>query len=211
MSPANPFASFAYGEVFDTILPDFVLSFAFFTALVYAVLGRRFGQQRPAVAMSAALGMALSVGLVSWEYYHGYSIRSLGPIAAGFAIIVLAGVIYQSIKGVGGSWAGAGIALGASLLIGWTLGLDWPVDREIGSSDVGNVSQVVPTIQPMLQISPREVTNHMVEFAQAAASERGHQALAAAAKAMAMTALDLALDSAARAAVAAEFRGEPAG
>jgi len=86
-----------------------------------------------------------------------------------------------------------------------------PVDREIGSSDVGNVSQVVPTIQPMLQISPREVTNHMVEFAQAAASERGHQALAAAAKAMAMTALDLALDSAARAAVAAEFRGEPAG
>jgi metal-dependent amidase/aminoacylase/carboxypeptidase family protein len=85
-----------------------------------------------------------------------------------------------------------------------------PVDREIGSSDVGNVSQVVPTIQPMLQISPREITNHMVEFAEAAVSERGHRAMGVAAKAMAMTALDLALDPAARESVAAEFRGGPA-
>ena len=52
------------GDLFDTVLPDFVLSFAFFTSVIYAVLGRRFGQQRPAVAMSAALGMALSIGLV---------------------------------------------------------------------------------------------------------------------------------------------------
>ncbi len=85
-----------------------------------------------------------------------------------------------------------------------------PVDREIGSSDVGNVSQIVPTIQPMLQISPGEVTNHMVEFAQAAISERGHQAMGVAAKAMAMTAVDLALDPAALERVTAEFRGDSA-
>jgi amidohydrolase len=86
-----------------------------------------------------------------------------------------------------------------------------PVDRDIGSSDVGNVSQVLPTIQPMLQISPREVTNHMVEFAEAAVSERGHHAMGIAAKAMAMTAVDLALDPAALERVTAEFRGlEPA-
>jgi amidohydrolase len=84
-----------------------------------------------------------------------------------------------------------------------------PVDQEVGSSDVGNVSQVVPTIQPMIQISPRHVTNHMVEFAEAAVSERGHRAMGVAAKAMAMTALDLALDPAALPAVRAEFRGEP--
>ncbi len=82
-----------------------------------------------------------------------------------------------------------------------------PVDREIGSSDVGNVSQVVPTIQPMLQICPREITNHMVAFAEAAVSERGHRAMGLAAKAMAMTAIDLALDAAALEGVAAEFRG----
>ncbi|MDM8004580.1 MAG: hypothetical protein QUV05_00280 [Phycisphaerae bacterium] len=130
----NPFRYFAFGDLFNTVLPDFVLAFAFFTAIVYAVLGRRFGQQRPAVAMSAALGMALSIGLVSWEYTNNLSIRNLGPIAAGFAVLILGGVIYQSIKGAGGSWAGAGIALGASLLVGWTLGFDWPEAREIVQS-----------------------------------------------------------------------------
>lgn len=125
MPLSNPFSTFAFGEIFDTVLPDFVLAFAFFTAVSYAVLSRRFGEQRPAVAMSAALGMALSVGLVWWEYSKGVSIRNLGPIAAGFAVIMLAGVIYQSVKGIGGSWAGVGIAIGASLLVGWILGLDW--------------------------------------------------------------------------------------
>ncbi len=81
-----------------------------------------------------------------------------------------------------------------------------PVDRELGSTDVGNVSQVVPTIQPMLQISPREVTCHMAAFAEAAISETGHRAMVQAAKAMAMTAVDLLADAANLARVAAEFR-----
>lgn len=127
----NPFTSFALGDLFDTVLPDFVLAFAFFTSIVYAVLSKRFGEQRPAVAMSAALGGALAIGLVWWEYTNDLSIRDLGPIAVGFAILILGGVIYQAIKGAGGSWAGAGIALGASLLVGWTLGIRWPVDRAI--------------------------------------------------------------------------------
>ncbi|HSB82376.1 MAG TPA: M20 family metallopeptidase [Candidatus Methylomirabilis sp.] len=83
-----------------------------------------------------------------------------------------------------------------------------PVDRDLGSTDVGNVSQVVPTIQPMLQISPREVTCHMPAFAEAAAAETGHQAMLRAAKAMAMTAVDLLTDPKALARVAADFRGE---
>ena len=131
MPLSKPFSYFALGDLFDTVLPDFALAFAFFTSVIYTVLGRRFGQQRPAVAMSAALGGALSIGLVWWEYANGLSIRNLGPIAVGFAILILGGVMYQSIKGIGGGWAGAGIALGASLLVGWTLGLDWPVDRDV--------------------------------------------------------------------------------
>ena len=131
MSYANPFLDFAWGELFDTVLPDFVLAFTFFTAIIYAVLGRRFGQQRPAVAMSAALGLALAVGLVWWERTKGLSIRNLGPLAVGFAVIILAGVIYQAIKHVGGSWAGAAIAFGASILIGWLLGLDWRADSRL--------------------------------------------------------------------------------
>ncbi|MBN2561024.1 MAG: hypothetical protein JXQ75_08850 [Phycisphaerae bacterium] len=125
----NPFLDFAYDDLFSALLPDFVLSFAFFTAMIYAVLGKRFGQQRPAITIAAALGAALSIGLVWWEQVNDLSIRNLGPIAAGFAIIVLAGVIYQSIRGMGGNWAGAGIAIGACLLVGWIVGIDWPVDR----------------------------------------------------------------------------------
>jgi metal-dependent amidase/aminoacylase/carboxypeptidase family protein len=83
-----------------------------------------------------------------------------------------------------------------------------PVDRELGSTDVGNVSQAVPTIQPMIQICPREIACHMAAFADAAASDAGHRAMFAATKAMAMTALDLLTDPAALERVAAEFRGQ---
>jgi len=127
----NPFVNLAIGQLFETLLPDFVLAFAFFTSIAYAVLGKRFGQQRPAMAMSATLGFALSVGLVWWEQANEFSIRDLGPVVIGFAIIVLAFVMYQAINQVGGSWAGAGIALGASILIAKGLGLKLPLDNEV--------------------------------------------------------------------------------
>ena len=115
----------------ESYLPDFILAFAFFTSVVYAVLGKRFEQQRPAIAMSVAMGFALSIGLVWWEQANDLSIKNLGPIAVGFAILLLAFVMYQSIKQVGGSWAGAGITIGASILIAKMLGFDVPVDAEI--------------------------------------------------------------------------------
>jgi hypothetical protein len=131
MRLVNPFEKLGLGQLFETLLPDFILAFAFFTSICYAVLGKRFGQQRPAIAMSATIGFALSVGLVWWEQANDLSIRQLGPIAIGFAIIVLSFVMYQAIHQVGGSWAGAGIALGASILIAKVLGLNLPLDREV--------------------------------------------------------------------------------
>ncbi len=131
MRLGNPFEDLGIGDLFETALPDFVLAFAFFTSVAYAVLGKRFELQRPAVAMSATLGFALSVGLVWWEQSTGFSIRNLGPIAAGFAVILLAFVLYQSIRQVGGSWAGAGIAIGASLIVGKALQLRFPLDSGI--------------------------------------------------------------------------------
>ena len=127
----NPFHQLAIGELFETLLPDFVLAFAFFAALSYAALSRRFNHQRSAVAISGAMGFALSVGLVWWEQGKGLSVRDLGPIAVGFAIIVVAFVMYQAIRQVGGSWAGAGIALGAALLISTLLGLDWALNPQV--------------------------------------------------------------------------------
>jgi len=67
MKYANPFTGLAIADIFETLLPDFVLAFTFFTALIYAILGQRFGRERPA-AMSGVLGLALAIGLVWWEY-----------------------------------------------------------------------------------------------------------------------------------------------
>ena len=130
----NPLSSIGIGGLFETLLPDFLLAFTFFTALTYAVLGRRFGHQRPAIAMSAAVGLALASGLVWWEHRNGWSIRDLGPLAIGFAVILLAMIMFQGIRQTGGTWAGAGIAFGASILVAWALGTKWPVPGEIVQS-----------------------------------------------------------------------------
>jgi len=61
----------------------------------------------------------------------------------------------------------------------------------LGSTDMGNVSQVVPSIHPTIAIAPREVLIHTPEFAAAAVSEAGHNGLLDAAKAMAMTVADI--------------------
>jgi hypothetical protein len=60
----------------------------------------------------------------------------------------------------------------------------------------------------MLQISPRDVTCHMAAFAEAAISEAGHRGMLLAAKAMAMTAVDLLAHPENLTRVAAEFRGQ---
>lgn len=131
MSLQNPFAAWAWGDLLESLLPDFVLAFAFFTSLIYAVLGKRFGPQRPAVAASAALGFALATGLVWWEQAHGFSIRDLGPLAVGFAVLILALVMYQAIRQIGGSWAGAGITLGVCILVVMMLGINAPIDPQM--------------------------------------------------------------------------------
>ena len=115
----------------ESYLPDFILAFAFFTSVLYAMLGKRFEQQRPAIAMSVAIGFALSIGLVWWERANRFSIKNLGPIAVGFAILLLAFIMYQSVRMVGGSWAGAGITLGLAIIIAHILGFPVPVAAEI--------------------------------------------------------------------------------
>jgi len=64
-------------------------------------------------------------------------------------------------------------------------------DERKGSSDMGNVSHLLPAIHPYIPIVDPGQGGHTPEFALAAASERGNQALLRAAKALAMTAVDL--------------------
>ena len=58
-----------------------------------------------------------------------------------------------------------------------------------GSTDMGNVSHVVPSIHPMYFI-PHESGNHTPAFTAAAATEEGHAFTLTASQAMAQTALD---------------------
>lgn len=136
MRPTNPFSELFRSGLLETLVPDFVLAFTFFTALSYAVLGKRFGRQKPAAAMSVAVGGALAIGLVWWERDHGWSVRNLGPMALGFGVIALGMTVFQAVRQTGGNWAGAGIALGAGLLVAWTLGFGLPVAGEILSAVV---------------------------------------------------------------------------
>ncbi|MDD5702216.1 MAG: M20 family metallopeptidase [Dehalococcoidales bacterium] len=65
-------------------------------------------------------------------------------------------------------------------------------DKSFGSTDFGNVSQLVPGIHATIAITNRRgVVTHSPQFAEAAISEKGLQAVIDAAKALAMTAADL--------------------
>src|SRR5262252_2436397 len=79
------------------------------------------------------------------------------------------------------------------------------IPDRLGSSDVGNVSQALPTIQPMVAIAPEGTAIHTREFADHAVKPMAREAMLAAAKTMAMTALDLLAEPARVQAAKAEF------
>ena len=66
-----------------------------------------------------------------------------------------------------------------------------PDRRVVGSTDMGNVSKVVPAIHPMIQVAPAGISIHSHEFARHARSAAGDEAVVLGAKAMAMTIADL--------------------
>lgn len=78
--------------------------------------------------------------------------------------------------------------------------------RVMGSTDMGNVSYLVPSIHPMVKAAPDGTAIHTEDFARFAGSESGDAAVVAAASAMAMTVIDLWSDPALLAAVKREFR-----
>ncbi len=89
--------------------------------------------------------------------------------------------------------------------------IGFPVDPDdtggAGSTDAGNVSQALPTIHPYIRIAPGDVPNHSREFTEAAASPMARTGMIAAAKALALTALDLLASLETIEAAKAEFAG----
>ena len=89
------------------------------------------------------------------------------------------------------------------------LGID-PVEpvpwENAGSTDMGNVTHVVPGLHPTLAIAPADVPGHSQAFLEASGSLRGYQAMVDAAKALAMTGADLLADPSLVEKAKAEFR-----
>ncbi len=67
-------------------------------------------------------------------------------------------------------------------------------DERMGSTDMGNISQVIPAIHPYIAIAPDGTPGHSVEFRDAAATPQALDNAIAAAKAMALTAIDVLAD-----------------
>ena len=164
------FYDLAIHELWEGLLPDFVLAFTFFTSMTFAILGKRFGKERPAIGMSAALGFALAIGLVWWERANGFSVRDLGPVAIGFAVILLAFMMYQAIHQVGGSWAGAGIALGASIIVAGVLELKMPISPQI----IQTITTVALVIGILALVSHHRGQGVHLQYAEPAATAVRH-------------------------------------
>jgi len=81
-------------------------------------------------------------------------------------------------------------------------------DEGLGSTDMGNVSALLPLIHPMIAIAPASVPIHSQAFVEYAASESGHKGLVDAAKAMAMTVVDLLAEPALLERIRSEFAND---
>jgi len=74
--------------------------------------------------------------------------------------------------------------------------LGFPLDSaperpRMGSTDMGDISQALPSIHPYVSIGPKALGGHTIEFREAALTDKGFAAMLAAAKAMALTSYDL--------------------
>ena len=66
-----------------------------------------------------------------------------------------------------------------------------PPPKGAGSSDIGNVSNVIPTIHPYIGITNEKIPGHTREFAQATITKLAHERLLIGALALAYTGLDI--------------------
>jgi len=78
-------------------------------------------------------------------------------------------------------------------------------DERMGSTDMGNVSQVLPAIHPYIGITAEGTPGHSTAFRDAAVTPRAHENALAAAKGMALLTIDLLTEPALLAAARAEF------
>ncbi|WKZ31741.1 MAG: M20 family metallopeptidase [Thermodesulfobacteriota bacterium] len=78
-------------------------------------------------------------------------------------------------------------------------------EKNVGSSDIGNVSQIIPTIHPHVPIR-KGINIHTHDFADATITPDGHRALMEGVKALGLTAIELFFNPEALEAIMKDFR-----
>ena len=78
-------------------------------------------------------------------------------------------------------------------------------DERVGSTDMGNVMQLLPAIHPYIAIARENEPGHSIAFREAVRTDLAHERALVAAKAMALTAIDLLTEPALLARARAEF------
>ncbi len=144
------------------------------------------------------------------------SIRTLEPLKARVAACLEAGATAAGCE-VALEWKSVvyadmldnevmvGLYTANSAALGRTVAEPDPRQEIVGSTDMGNVSYVVPSIHPMIQVAPTGVPIHTPEFATHARAEGGDRAVVDGAVAIAWTVADLWLQEGALEAARAEF------
>ena len=167
-----------HGGEKPNIIPDRAAAEFYVRAEREHVLDRTI-ERVEAVFRGAAEATGTEVG-IDWRGGRYSNLASNAPLARRF----------------GGHFADQGVR---------ALDLERPSGAGFGSTDMGNVSHVVPSIHPIFRIEA-ESGNHTAGFTAAAAAESAHEAALRAATAMAATALDWLSDPALREAADADFR-----
>lgn len=80
-----------------------------------------------------------------------------------------------------------------------------PDNMVVGSTDMGNVSYIAPSIHPIIKVAPSGVPIHTAKFADHARAPEGDRAVIDGAKTLAMTAIDIWASGDLRRAIRSEF------
>jgi amidohydrolase len=154
----------------------------------FSVRARDRAYQRQLVAMlrGAADGAALMTGAtLEWIERRGYEHMVSNP--------TIAGVFGRNLE-----------------QLGRTVIPPTPTDR-LGSTDMADISQIMPAVHAYLAIAPDGVANHTPDFTTVAGSASGDAAVLDGAKSLALTAADLLAEPTLLETAKAEFQDQLAG
>ncbi len=148
----------------------------------FSVRARDRGYQRRLVAMlrqAAEAGATATGARLEWTETRGYDNTVPNP--------TVADVMARNMAAVGRAV------------------LDPAPNERMGSTDMGDISQILPAVHAYFAIVPESIANHTVEFAAAAISPAGDAAVLDGAAVMAMTAAELLAEPALLARARADF------